>query len=147
MRYIGNRVPQVDTAPARELYTALAQAMQHGLVNACHDCSDGGLGVTVAEMAFAGGLGMQLDLRSMPHELDIERDDTLLYAETASRFVVTVPPQHRDAFCEVLQACPIGEIGSVLDTPTFVVTGCQGNIIIQSDIAILKEAWQGPLRW
>jgi phosphoribosylformylglycinamidine synthase len=145
--YIGNRVPQVDTVRAHKLYTALAQAMQRGLVNACHDCSDGGFGVSVAEMAFAGGWGMQLDLRSMPHALGIARDDTLLYAETASRFVVTIPPQHRDAFCEVLQACPIGEIGSVLDTPTFVVTGCQGNVIIQSDIATLKEAWQRPLRW
>jgi phosphoribosylformylglycinamidine synthase len=98
-------------------------------------------------MAFAGGLGMHLDLRALPHEPGIERDDTLLYAETASRFVVTVPPQHRDAFCQVLQACPIGEIGYVLDTPTFIVTGSQGNVIIRSDIATLKEAWQRPLRW
>ena len=36
-------------------------------------------------MAFASGFGMHLDLRAMPREPDITRDDTLLYAETASR--------------------------------------------------------------
>jgi phosphoribosylformylglycinamidine synthase len=145
--YIGNRVPQVDALSARVLYEALAQTVQCGLVNACHDCSDGGFGVAAAEMAFAGGLGMHLDLRALPHEPGIERDDTLLYAETASRFVVTVPRQHRDAFCQALQACPIGEVGYVLDTSAFVVMGLRGDRVIDSDIATLKEAWQRPLRW
>jgi len=144
---IGNSVPHVDAARARVLYTALSQAIQHGLVSACHDCSDGGFGVAAAEMAFAGGLGMHLDLRAMPREPDITRDDTLLYAETASRFVVTVPPQHRQAFCEALHGCTIGEVGYVLNTTQFIVLGVQRAIIINSDVVYLKEAWQHPLRW
>ena len=83
----------------------------------------------------------------MPREADITRDDTLLYAETASRFVVTVPPQHRQAFCEALQGCAMGEVGYVLDTAQFIVLGLQGEVIISSDIKRLKEAWQRPLRW
>jgi phosphoribosylformylglycinamidine synthase len=98
-------------------------------------------------MAFAGGVGMHLDLRAMPCESDITRDDTLLYAETASRFVVTVPLQHRQAFCEALHGCAIGEVGYVLDTTQFVVLGLRGDVVIASDIAALKEAWQRPLRW
>jgi phosphoribosylformylglycinamidine synthase len=144
---IGNRVPQVDAPRARGLYEALSHAMQRGLVNACHDCSDGGFGVAAAEMAFAGGLGMHLDLRAMPREPDIDRNDILLYSETASRFVVTVPPQHCEAFCELLQPCVIGEIGRVLDTSEFFVVGLSGNVVIHSDITALKEAWQRPLRW
>ncbi|MBM3224985.1 MAG: phosphoribosylformylglycinamidine synthase, partial [Candidatus Tectomicrobia bacterium] len=144
---IGNRVPHVDAAQARGLYEALSQAIQRGLVNACHDCSDGGFGVAVAEMAFAGGYGMHLDVRAMPREPDIAREDTLLYAETASRFVVTVPPQHRQAFCDLLQGCPLGEVGIVRDTPQFTVVGLQGQVMIESHIAALKEAWQRPLRW
>jgi phosphoribosylformylglycinamidine synthase len=144
---IGNRVPQVDAQGARRLYTALSHAVQRGLVNACHDCSDGGFAVAAAEMAFAGGFGMHLDLRRMPHTPDIDRDDTLLYAETASRFVVTIPPQHRDAFCQAMQGCLIGELGSVLATPAFTIVGRQGHTVVQSDIASLKEAWQRPLRW
>ena len=38
---IGNRVPHVAAARARVLYEALSQAIQRGLVSACHDCSDG----------------------------------------------------------------------------------------------------------
>jgi phosphoribosylformylglycinamidine synthase len=144
---IGNRVPRVDAECARGLYEALSQAMARGLVNACHDCSDGGFGVAAAEMAFAGGFGMHLDLRAMPREPAIERDDTLLYAETASRFVVTVPPQHREVFCALLGTCAMGELGRVLDTPEFVVVGLAGKTVIRSDIAQLKEAWQQPLRW
>ena len=90
---------------------------------------------------------MHLDLRAMPRAPDITRDDTLLYAETASRFVVTVPPQHREAFCEALHGCAIGEAGHVLDTAQFTVLGLQGDIIINSDVMQLKEAWQRPLRW
>jgi phosphoribosylformylglycinamidine synthase len=144
---IGNRVPNVNAKQARSLYERLSQAIAHGLVNACHDCSDGGLGVAAAEMAFAGGFGMQLDLRAMPREPGITRDDTLLYAESASRFVVTVPPQHREAFYEAMDVCAIGEIGCTLDTPAFTVVGLAGNTVIESDIDSLKEAWQQPLRW
>jgi phosphoribosylformylglycinamidine synthase len=145
--FIGNRVPQVDAQRARALYAALSEAVQRGLVNACHDCSDGGFAVAAAEMAFAGGFGMHLDLRQMPHTPDIDRDDTLLYAETASRFVVTVPPQHLHAFYAVMQGCTIGDLGAVLITPAFVIVGRQGHAVVQSDIASLKEAWQRPLRW
>jgi phosphoribosylformylglycinamidine synthase len=83
----------------------------------------------------------------MPREADITRDDALLYAETASRFVVTVPPPHRQAFCEALHGYAIGDLGYVLDTAQFRVTGLRGEVIITSDIAALKEAWQRPLRW
>ncbi|WP_256868349.1 AIR synthase-related protein [Candidatus Entotheonella palauensis] len=142
---IGNRVPQVDAQRARMLYEALGDAMEQGLVNACHDCSDGGFGVAAAEMAFAGGYGMQLDLRAMPREAAIDRDDTLLYAESASRLVVTVPPPHRDMFLQVMSGCAIGELGQVIDGPAFTVIGLRGEVVIQSDIAVLKEAWQRPL--
>jgi phosphoribosylformylglycinamidine synthase subunit PurSL len=83
----------------------------------------------------------------MPREADITRDDTLLYAETASRFVVTVPSPHRQAFCAALHGCVIGEVGYVLDTAQLKVTGLRGDVVIASDIAELKEAWQRPLRW
>jgi phosphoribosylformylglycinamidine synthase subunit PurSL len=145
--HVGNRVPQVNAQRASRLYEVLSQAIAHGLVNACHDCSDGGFGVAAAEMAFAGGCGMYLDLRAMPYEPDLDRNDTLLYSETASRFVVTVPPRHRTAFCALFAPGTLGEVGRVLDTPEFVVVGLQGSVIIHSNITQLKEAWQRPLRW
>jgi phosphoribosylformylglycinamidine synthase len=59
--YIGNNVPRVDAARAKELYRRLNKSTEEGLVASCHDCSDGGIGVALAETAFAGGLGMEID--------------------------------------------------------------------------------------
>jgi phosphoribosylformylglycinamidine synthase len=62
-------------------------------VASCHDCADGGLGLALAETAFAGGLGMDVDLGLVPAR-DVERDDHLLFSETPSRFVATVSPRN-----------------------------------------------------
>ena len=144
---VGNRVPRVDPQRARALYDALGDAMQRGLVNACHDCSDGGFAVAAAEMAFAGGLGMRLDLRAMPRAADVTRDDTLLFSETASRFVVTVPAVHGEAFRDAMQASLCSEIGVVHNGPEFAVTGLGGEMVIDSRIHDLKAVWQRPLAW
>lgn len=144
---IGNRVPRVDTQGARSLYEALAEAMDRGLVNACHDCSDGGFAVAAAEMAFAGGLGMNLDLRSMPRASEVTRNDTLLFSETASRFVVTVPPAHGELFRNKMPDGACGNIGVVRQDPSFAVTGLGGEVVLASTIYELKDAWQRPLDW
>ena len=100
---IGNGVPQVRVETAKRLYEALGRAIQAGLVASCHDCSDGGLGVALAETAFAGGLGLTVDLRAVPAE-GIGRDDELLFSESQSRFVVTVRPNARGG----LRSRPLG---------------------------------------
>ena len=56
------RVPRVDPALGRRLFTALHAAIRRGLVRSCHDLSEGGLAVALAEMAMAGGLGADVSL-------------------------------------------------------------------------------------
>ena len=97
--FIGNHVPAVNGEKAKKLYTALGVAIRAGLVASCHDCSDGGLGVALAETAFAGGLGLSVDLSRVPCS-GIYRDDYLLFSESQSRFIVTVSPDCRDRFEE-----------------------------------------------
>jgi phosphoribosylformylglycinamidine synthase len=63
---IGNSVPRVDPARAKIVFDVLSRASSGGIVKAMHDCSDGGLGVAVAEMAFSGGLGMDVFLKEVP---------------------------------------------------------------------------------
>jgi phosphoribosylformylglycinamidine synthase len=143
--YIGNNVPKVDAAVARKTYEALSRAIEQGLVASCHDASDGGLGVALAESAFAGGLGMETDLRKVPGTLD--RNDTVLFSETQSRFVVTVSPDKKDLFEAAMGGCVFAPIGTVVEQTDFKVTGLDGNHVVQSNIHELKEAWQAPLRW
>ena len=63
---IGNNVPTVDAVQAKVLMEKLSRATARRLVRACHDCSEGGIGVALAEMAFAGGLGAKIDLKKVP---------------------------------------------------------------------------------
>jgi phosphoribosylformylglycinamidine synthase II len=144
--YIGNEVPKVDAEKAKKLYAALSRAIDTEVVASCHDCSDGGLGVALAETAFSGGFGMAVDLARVPSQ-GIDRDDYLLFSESQSRFVVTVALEHRDAFESILRGNTFAEIGRVLAEPVFRVRGLGGGGIIEEDIDALKEAWQRPLRF
>src|SRR6185312_3382776 len=58
----GGYVPQVHRASAVPTFKAVHEAISRGLVRSCHDLSEGGLAVAVAEMAIAGGLGAFLAL-------------------------------------------------------------------------------------
>jgi phosphoribosylformylglycinamidine synthase subunit PurSL len=144
--HLGNHVPRVDAATARRLYEALSAAMAQGLVASCHDCSDGGLGVALAETAFAGGFGLQVDLRCVPGANEL-RDDVTLFSETPSRFVVTVRAQHMAAFETFLQGLSWAAVGQVTDTPAIQVVGRSGALLIDAGIERLKAAWQAPLNW
>ena len=142
---IGNTVPQVDPTVARATYEALSQAIEEGLVASCHDISDGGLGVALAETAFAGGVGMEIDLRKVPGKFD--RNDVALFSETQSRFVVTVSPDRKRRFESVLDGCVFAPIGVTSGDGRFAVKGLNGRLVVQGNINELKQAWQTPLKW
>lgn len=142
--HIGASVPKVDAKTARKRYLAVHQAISAGLVASAHDCSDGGLGVALAESAFAGGYGMKVDLQKVPTS-GITRDDHLLFSESASRLVVTVRPENQEAFETVMKGTDFGAIGEVTESDSFEVTGLGGDEVITETIGKLKAAWQEPL--
>jgi phosphoribosylformylglycinamidine synthase len=144
--YVGNQAPQVDPRVAKPVMETLSAASAAGLVRACHDCSEGGLAVAAAEMAFAGGLGMTLNLSQVPVNQALRPDETL-FSESTSRFVVEVAPQNRKAFEACLKDVPFGRLGEVSADPRFRVEDGAGRRIVDEPIAELKEAWQKPLRW
>jgi len=142
--YIGNKVPKVHATRAKHLYQRLNEGVQEYLIASCHDCSDGGLGVALAETAFAGGLGMKIDLGKVP-ATGADRDDLLLFSETQSRFVVTISPDKKDAFEEVFGGIVYGLLGEITSAEVFSVIGLNGKEIIRADIQDLKDAWKRPL--
>jgi phosphoribosylformylglycinamidine synthase len=144
--FIGNRAPKVHAEKARALYRKIHGAIQKGLIRSCHDCSDGGLGVALAETAFAGGFGMEANLRKIPQS-NLTRNDFILFSESQSRFVVTIDPKKKKAFEELLSDTIYGEIGLVTEREIFRVIGLQNKTIIEGNIFDLKEAWQKPLRF
>ena len=141
------KAPGVDSLFGKKLMTALSQATEQGLVKSCHDCSEGGIAVAAAEMAFAGGLGMKLELSKVPTTDGLDRDDKLLFSESNSRFIAEVLPKNKNQFEQIMNTNIYAVIGKVCKEKTFEVIGLDDRKIIEMNISELKESWQKPLRW
>ncbi len=145
--YTGSSVPKVDPEKGKRLMDALSVAMDKGLVKACHDLSEGGIGVAAAEMAFAGRLGMTIDLKGVPLGEPVERDDFILFSESNTRFLAEVAPEDKEKFEKMLSGVVFARIGDITDNRKLEVYGTGGSVLLAADIDELKEAWQKPLRW
>jgi phosphoribosylformylglycinamidine synthase len=141
----GGQVPIVDPARARHIFAGLHQAISSGMVRACHDLSEGGLAAAAAEMAFAGGLGAQLDVASIPAAGSLS-EASRLFSESNSRFLCEVAPKQIADFERALGNAAAAKIGQVTTEKRLVVTD-DGRVLIDADIMDLKEAWQAPLQW
>ncbi|MEE8194395.1 MAG: phosphoribosylformylglycinamidine synthase subunit PurL [Dehalococcoidales bacterium] len=144
---IGNSVPRVDPYRARELMDRLSLATERGLVRACHDLSEGGLGIAVAEMALAGGLGAKLHLKKVLLGEPMDRDDSILFSESNSRFLAEVAPEDRDEFEKIMEGINFTSIGEVTPSDTLTIYGLAGGRILAIAIAQLKDAFKRPLGW
>jgi phosphoribosylformylglycinamidine synthase len=145
--FVGNNVPKVNPQRAKELMNGLSAAMEKGLVRACHDCSEGGIGVALAEMAFAGGLGASIHLQAVPLDETIDRDDFILFSESNSRFLVELSPESKDEFEKIMSGTSYAAIGQVTDAGMVEIYGLDGRKVVAASLGELKEVWQRPLRW
>ena len=141
--YIGNAVPRVDAAKARGMYRALHRAMAEGLVRSCHAPGLGGLAVAVLRKAFAGELGVEVDLGAIPG--DAASAVSLLFSESSCRFLVTVAPQAQRAFAESLSGQSCARIGTVTEAQQLRIRGRDGRLIVERDLPALKKVWKERL--
>lgn len=143
--FSNSAVPQVDLLSAKKRYETMFEATQAGLVNAAHDCSDGGFGVALAEMCVGGRMGAEVDLDKLPvnGELNVTGK---LYAESASRLVVSVPVGKQDAF-EAAFAGQICEcVGKVTDSSQLLVKAAD-KVVVQAEVEELATAFKATLDW
>lgn len=85
--------PYFDLNTEFSLQQGMRKAIQTGLVTSAHDISEGGLFITLLESAMVNGLGADIEMRD-----DNMRPDALLFGEAQSRIVVSIRPEHQDAF-------------------------------------------------
>ncbi len=90
--------PHFDLEKEYALHQAIKGLINNTLVNAVHDCSDGGLFVTLAEMSFPRGLGFDIVTDS---EI---REDAFLFGESQGRAVVALSEDQEEAFIEFMLA-------------------------------------------
>ncbi|MFA6320584.1 MAG: phosphoribosylformylglycinamidine synthase subunit PurL [Candidatus Omnitrophota bacterium] len=142
--FLGNSVPMLDPVYSKKVLQALTRSIAKGCVASCHDCSEGGLAVTLAEMAFAGGLGMDINLNEYkkPDAQKILKNETLLFSESNTRFVVEVADEK--TFAQSMKGAPIWKLGCATNNSTFKISGTDDKVIIKTEISKLKAAWQKP---
>ncbi len=112
----GNTVPQVRPDTALALYEQVSNATEAELCHSLHATGFGGLAVAFAKVAMGGHLGMDLDLRNIPtaDSLSIAQ---LLFSESNSRFVATVPHHHQTEFEELFADFPCALLGRTVIDP------------------------------
>ena len=162
-RVRGGRVPEVDASACRQVFESVAAAQRTGLVAACHDCSDGGLVVAVAEMAIAGGASARVELASVPlasagsvatvseaNGSALHSDLTIAFTETPGRFICEVPAAAADQFAAHMNQSrqsqahhvPWAWIGEVIAGDQVEIVSTTGSITAVP-VASLARAWRG----
>ncbi len=136
----GGMIPQVHTETP-DLMRRLTGAIEAGLVLSCHDLSEGGLAVAAAEMALAGALGMRIELDRVPG--DASDSETLLFSESAGRFLVEVSGELVTEFETAMHGLPCAPIGRT-EHAAFVVTH-RGTTVIELPLHEIDAAWRTPL--
>ncbi len=142
----GGRVPTPDLQQAPSILRALHSEIAAGRVASCHDLSEGGLAVAAAEMAFAGDLGVALDLgavRCEEPESGYDADATRIFSESCTRFLVEVAPEHAEAFAHGFGDLPCTAVGTVLDEPFLRVRGTGGATLCTVPLEELRLAFTG----
>ena len=132
-------VPRLDLAREKAVQEAVIALIGAGLCDTAHDTSEGGLAVTVAEMALLSGRGARVELQGRL------RADALLFGEAPSRIVVAVEKERLEAVKEILteRKLPFQTIGTVLGESLSIYVAGE---TIDFPLDGLKDAFEAPLR-
>jgi phosphoribosylformylglycinamidine synthase len=146
--HLGASVPRVDAALGHAVLHGVHRAGAAGCVLAAHDCSEGGLGVAVAEMAIAGRLGVRVDLDAVPLGPGLDaaalRPEHVMFAESQSRILLEVA---KDRFTDLranLRDVPHAVVGLVTGDAAIEFTR-GGRAVARVALTEALRAWQRPL--
>lgn len=141
----GGSVPQVRQDEALANFHAMHAAIQSGSVRSCHDLSEGGLAVALAEMAFAGQLGVTIDVKPVIATSGLSATQ-VLFSESNSRFLVEVRSDKTTEFEQCFGDSTCIRLGEVNDGPRVQIS-CDGELQLDSAWKELFDAWHSPLDW
>lgn len=108
-------------------------AIQNGLIESAHDCSEGGLAIALAESAFKHQLGISVQF---------ELSSAQLFAETQSRFVLTVAPENKTRFEEMMGDAAV-LAGIVTEEAMIEISATDGQIKIET--AVARKCWEDAI--
>ncbi|GAB4510050.1 MAG: hypothetical protein OHK0046_06140 [Anaerolineae bacterium] len=137
----GGQSPQPNPDALKTL-RALYKVFQTGIVRACHDISEGGLAVALAEMCIAGRRGAEISLDNLPGPAsDIT---ACLFAESPTRFIVEVHRRDAGIFSAMMGTVPHAWIGQTR-TDDLLVISAEDTVLMELPATTLEQAWRGTL--
>lgn len=132
-------VPTMDKQKLPTLFATVHSLINRGIIQACHDISEGGIAVTLAEMCFGGTIGAHIDLSFLKDT----RTDFFLFNETAGCFLIEVAQKDFDAalFADIDYQI----LGTTTAEQTIIIV--QNNQpCIKVTTAELLSSWQRPIK-
>jgi phosphoribosylformylglycinamidine synthase II len=142
---VGNSVPKLDFRLSQETLKRIHNAISKKLTLSVHDCSEGGIAISLAEMAIGGRYGASIDLSRIVCSGHL-RNDEILFSESNSRFVVEVSPENRREFEKILSPIPCAHIGEVNKTGELVVYSKRDRLLSVRNNDMVKS-WKGKISW
>ena len=137
---MGGVVPGLDFRTAPLIMDRLHSAIERGLVLACHDLSEGGLALAIAEMAFSGDIGVEIDLQEVSFAGGKRRHDTLLFSESNTRFLVEVREDSVNDFARLFNDLPVARIGRTIKDKRLVVLSGDKKLA-DLPLLLLRKKW------
>ena len=132
------KVPMVDLEIDKKNGLAVLALIHKGLINFAHDCSKGGIGIALAELAISSNLGIDIDLERIPN--NCKRHDHLLFSESHSRFIIGTNQADKVKRILKTRKCVFSEIGKVDGTRTLNLRD-SGEQIIKLTVSDLDKAY------
>ena len=129
--------PKIDLAVEKVLQETLLKLTTQGLIESCHDISEGGLALTLAECCFGTEFGLTVDINT-----DI-RADYCLFSETPSCIVVSVKKGNEGKFRELVTRLPVSRLGQVTDQDFRL--SVNGRLLISVSVPAMLQEWRAPL--
>jgi phosphoribosylformylglycinamidine synthase subunit PurL len=133
--------PALELDREAALQKAVVEMIGAGLVESAHDCSEGGIAVTLAESAFPNGVGVQVNLKSLglPPEY-------VLFGEDASRIVISCDPGNlpRIKQAAIKHGLSVQEIGETVSAAEVEIK-LDGRVVVSATVSQLRNASEGAL--
>jgi phosphoribosylformylglycinamidine synthase subunit PurL len=140
---VAGRAPALDLKREAALQALIIKLIRDGCIESAHDCSEGGLAITLAECTFdSGGLGVSADVTAVAHpDAPGYATNATLFGESASRIVVSVPSRHLDAVMSAakdaeITAREIGRVGAGT-----IRLSVNGEVVVDRAVADAELAW------
>src|SRR5580692_2745055 len=132
--------PALELEREAALQKALIDMIGAGLIDSAHDCSEGGVAVTLAESAFSNGIGVRVNLASaeLPPEF-------VLFGEDASRIVISCDRSNLSRIQQVAAEFGLSaeEIGETV--PEQLEIKLDGRVVVSASVSELRDSHENAL--